>query len=99
MKEYLYALIIVITYNLIFLCFYVQFFYVIINPTCQSYIFHILQGHHSGTHLLILNLKALRDSGSFISLGAKSHIFGPRQITDSVPCQTEFTLLLLNELL
>ena len=35
----------------------------------------------------------------FFSLGLKSHIFGSRYGTDSVPCQTEFTVLLLKELL
>ena len=53
-------------------------FYVTINPTCPRYILHILHGHPSGTHLLILNLKPLRDSDSFISLGTKSHISRPR---------------------
>ena len=60
---------------------------------------HILHGHPSGTQLLILNLKAFRDSDSFISFGTKSHIFGPREKPNSVPCQTEFTLILLNGLL
>ena len=35
---------------------------------CPRYFLHILHGHPSGTHLLILSLKALRDSDSFISL-------------------------------
>ena len=35
-------------------------------------------GHLSGTHLLIVNFKALRDSDSFISLDTKSHILGSR---------------------
>ena len=38
----------------------------------------------------------MKDSDSFISLVTKSHIFGPRWDTNSVPCQTEFTALLLN---
>ena len=54
------------------------FFYVIIHPTCQRYILHNLHGHPSGTHLLILNFKALRDSDSFISLGPNPVAFGPR---------------------
>ena len=37
-----------------------------------------------------LNLKALRVSNCFISLGTKSYIFEPRYDTDSVSCQTEF---------
>ena len=76
-----------------------QFFYVIKSPTCLRYILHIIQGHPSGTNLLILNLKALRDADSFISLGSKSYIFGSRKDTNKVPYQTEFTLLLLTELL
>ena len=75
MTEHLYAMIIVITYNFISLKIS---FYVTINPTCPRYILYILHGHPSGTHLLILNLKPLRDSDSFISLGTKSRIFGPR---------------------
>ena len=75
MTEHLYAMITVITYNLISLK---TIFYVIINPTCPRYILYILHGHPSGIRLLILNLKALRDSDSFISLGTKSHIFEPK---------------------
>ena len=82
MTECLYAMIIVITYNFISL----KTNFVIIDPTCPRYILHILHGHHSGTHLLISNLKPLRDSDSFISLGTKSHVFGPRKYTDSVSC-------------
>ena len=51
-----------------------QFFYVIINSTCPRQILHVLHGHPSRIRLLILNLKALRVSDSFISLGTKSHI-------------------------
>ena len=76
MTEHLYAKIIVITYN--FISLKTSFFKVIVNPTCPRYILHILHGHPSWTNLLILNLKPLRDSDSFISLGTKSHIFGPR---------------------
>ena len=67
MIGHLYTMIIVITYN--FISLKTNFFYVIINPTCSKYILHILHGHPSGTHLLILDLKALRDSDSFIFLG------------------------------
>ena len=72
MTEHLYTMIIVITYNFIslktsFLCYY--------KPSCSRYILHILHGHPSGTHLLILNLNALRDSDSLVSMGTKSHIF------------------------
>ena len=75
MTEHLYTMIIVITYNFIslktvFLCYH--------KPYLPKIYFHILHGHPSGTYLLILNLKPLRDSDSFISLGTKSHIFGPR---------------------
>ena len=55
-----------------------QYFYAIISSTCPKYVLHILHGHTSGIHLLILNLKALTDSDFFISLNTKSHIFGPR---------------------
>ena len=75
MTEHLYTMIIVITYNFISLK---TSFYVIINPLCRRYILHILHGHPSGTHLLILNLNALRDSDSLVSMGTKSQIFGPR---------------------
>ena len=56
MKEHLYAMIIVITYN--FITLKTSFF---INPTCPRYILHILHGHPSETYLLILSLKPLRD--------------------------------------
>ena len=36
------------------------------KPTCSRCILYILYGHPSGTHFLILNLKLLRDSDSFI---------------------------------
>ena len=89
------AMTIVITFNFIslkssFLCYY------------KSHLPKIYLVYSTWTSLRdspILNLKALRDTDSFISLGTKSHIFGPRQDTDSVPCQTEFALLLLKELL
>ena len=66
MTEHWYAMIIVITYN--FISLKKTAFYVIINSTCPRYILHILYGHPSVTHLLILNLKPFRDSDSFISL-------------------------------
>ena len=96
MIEHLYTIIIVITYNFIlsktrFLCYY--------KPHLPKICLYILHGHSSGTHLLILNLKALEESDSLISLGTISHIFGPRSNTDSVTCQKEFALILLNELL
>ena len=53
-------------------------FNVNINPTCPRYTPHILHGHSSGTHVLILDLKALRVSDCFVSLGTKSHIFETR---------------------
>ena len=51
-----------------------------------------------GTHFLIFLLKMLKDcdNDNLISLGTRSHIFGPRKETDSVPCLTEFTLSLCN---
>ena len=93
MTEHLYAVIIVITLSFIslktsFLCYYKPYLPKIyfVCPAWTSfrepsrYILHILHGHPSGTHLLILNLKPLRDSDSFISLGTKSHIFKTRLI-------------------
>ena len=41
-------------------------------------------------------LKILKDCDNVISLGTRSHIFGPRNEMDSVPCLTEFTLRLCN---
>ena len=96
MIEHLHTLIIAITYN--FLSLKTRF-YVITNRTCSRYFLYILHGHPSRNHVLILNLEALRDSDSFISLGTKSDIFRSRLSTDSVPCQAEFTLLLLNKML
>ena len=64
MIEHLYTMIIVITY---FFFTENQFFYVIINPTFPRYISHILHRHPLETHILILNLKPLRDSDFFIS--------------------------------
>ena len=65
MIDHLYTMIIMITYDFIslksnFLSYY-------INPICPRYILHILHEHPSD--LLIVNLKALRDSDSFSSLG------------------------------
>ena len=92
MTEHLYGIIIVRTYDFIslktsFLCYY------------KPYLPNIYFAYSSGIHLLILNLKALRDSNHFLSLCTESYNFGPRYDTNSVPCQTEFTLLLLNQLL
>ena len=41
-------------------------------------------------------LKILKDCDNLISLGTRSHIFGPRNEMDCVPCLTEFTLRLRN---
>ena len=67
-----------LVYLFIYSFIYLFIYSFIINHNCTRYILHILLGHPSGTHLLILNLKELRDSDSVISLGTKSHIFGPR---------------------
>ena len=69
MIGHLYTMIIVITY-----LFFteIQFVYVTIYSTCPRY---ILQGYPLGTHLLILNLNALKDADTFISLSTKSHVF------------------------
>ena len=63
------------------------------KPHLPEIHFGILHRNPSGTHLWILNLKALRDSNCVILFGTKLHIFGPRKDTNSVPCQTEFVLL------
>ena len=67
-----------------------------INPTCCRYILQSRHGHCKGTHFLIFLLKMLKDCDNLISLGTRSHIFGPRNEMDSVPCLTEFTLCLCN---
>ena len=67
-----------------------------INPTCCRYILQSRHGHCKGTHFLIFLLKMLKDCDNLISLGTRSHIFGPRNETDSVPRLTEFTLRLCN---
>lgn len=36
-----------------------SYFFVYLNPTCPRYTMHILHGHLSGTHLIILDVKAL----------------------------------------
>ena len=41
-------------------------------------------------------LEILKDCDNLISLGARSHIFGPRNEINSVPYLTEFTLRLCN---
>ena len=68
-----------------------------INPACCKCInVHILQsrhGHCKDTDFLIFLLKMLKDCDNLISLGARSHIFGPRNERDSVPCLTEFHTL------
>ena len=71
---------------------------VFLTPLAQEifFIFCIDKDHRTR---IVQGMKALKDSDFFISLGAISHIFGPRWDTDSVPWQTEFTLLLLNKLL
>ena len=67
-----------------------------INPTCCRYILQSRHGHCEGTHFLIFILKILKDCDNLISLGTRSHIFGPRNEMDSVSCQIEFTLCLCN---
>ena len=77
MIEQLYTMIIVVTYN--FMSLKTSFFYVVINLIRPRYILHIPHGHLPGSHILILNLKAFEiQILLYISLGMKSHIFGPR---------------------
>ena len=40
---------------------------------------------------LISKFESIEIFSFFVSVGIKSHNFGSRQDTDSVPCQTEFT--------
>ena len=76
-------------------------FHVNINLTCSRYTLHILHGHPSGTHLLILKLIALTVSVCFISLGMKSHISGPRldrshkKRKDSLETRVAFSWILI----
>ena len=67
-----------------------------INPTFCMYILQSRHGHCKGSYFFIFLLKILKDCDNLISLGTRSHIFGPRNETDSVPCLTEFTLRLCN---
>ena len=80
MVKHLHTMIIVIAYNF---CSLKTSFFIIMNPTYRRNILHILYGYFSRIHLLILNLKTLRDSDSFASLDTKSGIFGPREGNDS----------------
>ena len=67
-----------------------------INPTFCMYILQSRHGHCKGSYFFIFLLKILKDCDNLISLGTRSHIFGPRNEMDSVPCLTEFTLRLCN---
>ena len=57
---------------------------------------HSLQGKLTGFHFLISLLKAFRDFNCFNSLGATSHILGPRKEMFSVPLKTLLTFHLAN---
>ena len=61
------------------------------NPTPCRYILQSLHGHCKGTHFLLFLLKILKDFYNLMSQGTISHIFGPRNKIDFVPCLTEFT--------
>ena len=67
-----------------------------INPTYCRYILQSRHGHYKDTHFLIFILKILKDCDDLISLGTRSHTFGPRNEMDPLPCLTEFTLRLCN---
>ena len=67
-----------------------------INPTFCMYILQSRHGHCKGSYFFIFLLKILKDCDNLISLGTKSHIFGPRNEMDSVPYLTEFSLHLCN---
>ena len=66
------------------------------SSVVKTLLFIYLFIYCKGTHFLIFLLKMLKDCDNLISLGTRSHIFGPRNETDSVPCLTEFTLRLCN---
>ena len=68
-----------------------------INPTCCRYFLQSQHRHCKGTHFLIFLLKILKDCDNLILLGTRSHIFGPRNEINSVPCLIKFTLCLCNE--
>ena len=63
-----------------------------INPTCCRYILQSLHEHCKSTNILNFLLKILKDCDNLMSLGTRSHIFGPRNGMDSVPYLMEFTL-------
>ena len=70
---------------------------------CSLYKFYMLQIYFTELTrtlqkhpFLIFLLKMHKDCDNLISLGTRSHIFGSRNETDSVPCLTEFTLSLFN---
>ena len=67
-----------------------------INPTCCRYILQSLHGHCKSTNFLNFRLKIFKDCDNLMSLGTRSHIFGPRSEMDSVPYLMEFTLHLCN---
>ena len=51
-----------------------------INPKCYSYILESLRAHCKGTHFLFFLLKIFKDCDNLMSLGARFHIFGPKDI-------------------
>ena len=67
-----------------------------IYPTCYRYILQSLYWHCKGTPFLMFLLKILKDYDNLMALGTRSHIFGPRNKMDSMPCLTEFTLHLFD---
>ena len=80
------------------LCLYSEFSGVVhyINPTFYRYILQSRHGHCKGTHLLVFLFKRLENCDNSISLGTGSHIFGPRNEMNFVPCLTEYSLRLCN---
>ena len=66
-----------------------------INHTCR-YILQSLHERCNITHFLIFLLNILKDCDNLMSLGTRSHILGPRNEMDSVPCLAEFTRCLCN---
>ena len=60
------------------------------------YVLQSLHKHRKDTYFLIFLLKILKYCNNLMSMGTRSHIFGPINEMGSVPCLTEFTLRLCN---
>ena len=61
-----------------------------------THFLHSLHGQFCGFQVLMVFLKAVKDSFSFISRGTGSQNLGPKYEMFSVPLNTDFTRGLLN---